>query len=112
MADSDELKALTAQVEQLTRKVGLLEDIHAVRTLHFKYGYYLDMCLYDQVVDLFAETCELHFLNGIYRGKSGVRRLYCERLRNMWTRATTGRSMACWSITCCCRTSSMWPPTG
>ena len=90
MADSDELKALTAQVEQLTRKVGLLEDTHAVRTLHFKYGYYLDMCLYDQVVDLFADSCELHFLNGIYRGKSGVRRLYCQRLRNMWTKGHNG----------------------
>jgi hypothetical protein len=81
----DELAALKAQVEALTAKVGRLEDAQAVRHLHFKYGYYLDSCLYEQVVDLFAEDAELRFLNGIYRGKAGVRRLYCDWLRETWT---------------------------
>ena len=90
MAEADELSALKAQVELLTRQVGVLEDTHAVRTLHFKYGYYLDACLYDDVVDLFAEDAELKFLNGIYRGKAGVRRLYCDWLRTLWTGGRNG----------------------
>ena len=90
MADADELSALKAQVEALTNKVGVLEDTQAVRTLHFKYGYYLDACLYDDVVDLFAEDAELKFLNGIYRGKAGVRRLYCDWLRKLWTGGANG----------------------
>jgi hypothetical protein len=90
MADTDALKALQEEVGRLARKVEVLEDIHAVRTLHFKYGYYLDACLYDHVVDLFAEDAELKFLNGIYRGKAGVRRLYCDWLRNLWTGGRNG----------------------
>ena len=90
MADGEDLSALKAQVEQLTRQVGVLEDTHAVRTLHFKYGYYLDACLYDDVVELFAEDAELKFLNGIYRGKASVRRLYCDWLRQLWTEGRNG----------------------
>ena len=90
MADTEALKTLELQVERLTQQVGVLEDTHAVRTLHFKYGYYLDACLYDDVVDLFAEDAELKFLNGIYRGKASVRRLYCDWLRTLWTGGRNG----------------------
>ena len=55
MSDNNQLKALEEKLEQLTRKIGILEDTHAIRTLHFKYGYYIDKCLYDETVDLFAE---------------------------------------------------------
>ena len=90
MDDNKELAALKAQVEQLTLKVGLLEDAQAVRSLHFKYGYYLDSCLYEEVVELFADDAELRFLNGVYRGKAGVRRLYCDWLRKVWTDGREG----------------------
>jgi hypothetical protein len=78
------------ELEQLRRRVTQLEDIHAVRTLHFKYGYYIDMCLYDEAVDLFAEDGEVFFLNGIYKGKAGVRRLYCDWFRNLFTKGHNG----------------------
>ena len=90
MADDEALKALQAQVERLTRQVGLLEDTHAVRTLHFKYGYYFDACLYEEVVDLFAEDARLYFLNGVFHGKAGVRRMYCDWLRPLWTPGRDG----------------------
>jgi len=89
MAD-EELKALRAQVEALTRRVALLEDANEVRKLHHKYSYYLDACQFEAVVDLFAEGAELRFLNGIYRGKASVRRLYCDWLRNHWTGGREG----------------------
>ena len=90
MADTDRLQALEAQVERLSRQLARHDDIHAVRTLQFKYGYYLDACLYEQVVDLFADEAELKFLNGIYKGKASVRRLYCDWLRALWTGGREG----------------------
>jgi len=81
---------LLRKLEQLERKVSTLEDIHAVRTLHFKYGYYIDMCLYDEASDLFADDGEVRFLNGVFKGKAGVRRLYCEWFRNLFTKGRNG----------------------
>ncbi len=75
---------------QLERQVATLEDVHAVRTLHFKYGYYIDMCLYDEACELFADDAEVRFLNGIYRGKAGARRLYCDWFRNLFTNGHNG----------------------
>jgi len=68
---------LKEQVEQLSQKVGLLEDANAIRKLHHAYGYYIDKCLYEDVVNLFADDGEVWFSGGVYKGKNeGVRRLY------------------------------------
>jgi len=83
-------RTLLRKVEELSRRVRTLEDIHAVRTLHFKYGYYIDMCLYDEACELFAENGEVVFLNGLYKGKAGVKRLYCEWFRNHFTNGHNG----------------------
>ncbi len=90
MADEDKVRTLTEQVSALTRRVQNLEDIHAIRGLHYKYGYFIDKCLYDETVDLFSENARLHFLNGIYKGKAGARRLYCEWFRNLFTNGHNG----------------------
>ncbi len=45
----------------------------------------MDKGLYDEVVDLFAEDGELHFMGGVFKGKAGLRRLYCDRLRPGFT---------------------------
>ena len=45
-------------VGALRHEVTRLNDIQAIRTLHFKYGYYWDNILYEQVIqviDLFTE---------------------------------------------------------
>jgi hypothetical protein len=81
---------LLQKLEQMARQIATLEDTHAVRTLHFKYGYYIDMCLYDEACELFADDAELRFLNGVYKGKAGVRRLYCEWFRNLFTKGHNG----------------------
>ncbi len=86
MAEAD----LVARIEALEHELGMLKDIQAVRTLQFKYGYYMDKGCYDEVVDLFAEDGELHFMGGIFRGKAGLRRLYCDRLRNAFTDGHNG----------------------
>lgn len=90
MGTNDDIEALKAQVEALASRVSRLEDEKAVRHLHFKYGYYLDACLYEQVVELFADSAELRFLNGVYRGRAGARRLYVDWLREVWTEGKEG----------------------
>ncbi len=90
MAEPDAIRALQDRIEALEARTRTLEDIHAVRSLQFKYGYYFDVCLYEQMVELFAEDCELKFLNGIYRGKAGARRLYCDWLRGLWAEGRDG----------------------
>lgn len=69
-----ELKAqlraeLRAELEQLHHRVGQLEDQQAVRALQFKYGYYMDRCLFGDIVELFADDATLYFLN-VYPGNA------------------------------------------
>jgi hypothetical protein len=68
--------ALQVELGELRDRVGQLEDQQAVRALQFKYGYYMDKCLFGDIVELFADDATLYFLNGIFRGKEGARRLY------------------------------------
>jgi len=81
---------LLRRLQSMERRIATLQDVHEVRTLHFKYGYYIDMCLYDEACELFADDAEVRFLNGIYRGKAGVRRLYCDWFRNLFTNGHNG----------------------
>ncbi len=72
----DRIAALEAQVAALADRVGHAEDVQAIRTLQFAYGYFMDKCMFAEIVDLFAEECELHFMGGVFKGKAGARRLY------------------------------------
>ncbi len=75
---------LESRLVALQDEVTLLRDIQDIRTLHFTYGYCMDKWLFKEIVDLFAEDCELRFLNGIWRGKAGAKRLYS------WTEGVYG----------------------
>jgi hypothetical protein len=97
MTENDRISALENQFAQMSQQIGnlqhaigMLEDTHAVRCLQHKYGYYIDKCLYDEAVALFAEDCEVHFLGGIFRGKASAHRLYCEHFRNHFVGGKNG----------------------
>ena len=87
---SKDNNSLEKQVAELANQVGLLQDEKAIRKLHFSYGYYLDKCLYRQVVDLFAEDSEVRFMRGVYKGKAGVKRLYIDRFQKNFTNGKNG----------------------
>jgi len=89
MADG-QMEALQRQFQELTDRVGVLEDVHAIRRLQHAYGYFIDKCLYDETVDLYAEESEVRFMGGIFRGKKGARRLYCDRFRKNFTGGHNG----------------------
>jgi len=76
----EKLQALAKRVSGLENRLGLAEDELAIRRLQHAYGYFMDKCKYEEVVDLFSERGETYFLGGVFRGKAGVRRLYCGRL--------------------------------
>ena len=76
MSIEDRLAAAERQIAALTEEAGRLADVQAVRKLQFTYGYFMDKCLFGEIVELFSDDAELHFMGGIFRGKEGARRLY------------------------------------
>lgn len=86
----DRLNALEAKIDSMALQIGLLEDTQAIRKLQHAYGYYLDKCLYEETVDLFADDSEVRFMGGIWKGKAGVRRLYVVTFQAIFTNGKNG----------------------
>ena len=82
--------SLESRLLKLEQEVGILEDKDAIKTLHYKYGYYIDKCMWVEAVDLFADDCEVRFANGIYRGKAGAHRLYVGWFQKLFTGGYNG----------------------
>ncbi len=78
------------RLAQLEHRLGIVEDVLAIRNLQHAYGYYLDKCLYDEVVDLFADDGQVIFIGGVYKGRTGIARLYTGRFRARFTDGTNG----------------------
>lgn len=49
---SDDLADLKKTVEELKKEVTKLKDVDEIRKLQYSYGYYLDKCLYKEVIKL------------------------------------------------------------
>jgi hypothetical protein len=90
MTTAEQIQALQKTIEQLTQQVGILEDIHAIRRLQHAYGYYIDKCLYQETVDLFADDGQVCFMGGRYKGKAGVKRLYVDYFGKRFTGGKNG----------------------
>ena len=73
---SDRLTALEARIDELSAQLRRQQDIDALRRLHFTYGYCMDKWLFDDIVDLYSSDCTLQFMNGVWHGREGARRLY------------------------------------
>ena len=59
------VEALAAKVEELEARLQRREDEIDVRNLQYLYGYLIDKCMYDQVVDLFTDDAEVRFFGGV-----------------------------------------------
>jgi hypothetical protein len=70
------LEDVVGRLDELQNRIALQEDTQAIRTLHFTYGYCMDRCLFSQIPELFAESCDIYFLNGHFKGKAGARRMW------------------------------------
>jgi hypothetical protein len=90
MPGTETLQAMQQHIERLTRRIDDLESASAVRSLQYKYGYYMDKGYYNETVELFSEDAEIRFLNGIYKGKAGAHRLYCDWFRDLFAGGHNG----------------------
>ena len=90
MTEAGEIAALTRRIGDLERRLAVTEDIAAVRRLQFTYGYFMDKCLWQEVVDLFAEDGELRFMGAIWRGRASIARLYVGRIGGNFTKGHNG----------------------
>ena len=86
----DRVGALEREVESMKAHIGQLEDSNAIRKLQYAYGYYLDKCLYEETVRLFANDCEVRFMGGIWKGEAGARRLYVDTFGAFFTDGKNG----------------------
>ncbi|MPT47733.1 MAG: nuclear transport factor 2 family protein [Sphingobium sp.] len=90
MADTDRISALEEQIASLNRRLTIREDELDIRKLQHLYGYLIDKCMYDEVVELFADDAQVHFFGGVWRGKDSIRRLYVDRFRKRFTHDNNG----------------------
>ena len=81
---------LDTRLSVLEHRGDELEDINAIRRLHWAYGYYCDFNRAEDIVGLFAEDGVVVFLSGEYRGHAGVRRLYGTWFQNYFTQGVNG----------------------
>jgi hypothetical protein len=54
-----QLDSLKEELGKLRGEVTRLNDIQAIRTLHFIYGYYWDNVLFEQVINLFTDDVKV-----------------------------------------------------
>ncbi|WAT17445.1 nuclear transport factor 2 family protein [Aurantiacibacter sp. MUD11] len=86
----DRIAALEAKLAEMDKRLTQREDELDVKKLQYLYGYLIDKCMYDQVVDLFTDDGEVRFFGGVWKGKEGVRRLYVDRFRKRFTYNNNG----------------------
>ena len=84
------------RIAALEARITKLEDEDAVRKLQYLYGYLIDQCMYNEVVDLFSDDGEVHFFGGKFIGKESVRRLYVGRFRKTFTFDFNGPEGCAW----------------
>ena len=79
-----------ARLAELEHRVGVLEDMAAIRRLHWAYGYYIDFNRPNEVAELFAEDGCVVFLSGEYVGHAGAKRLYGDWIAGRFTGGRPG----------------------
>jgi len=80
---------LKDQIDRLSNQIGSLEDASTIRRLHQAYESHLTEGMYEEVVGMFADDSEAVYNGGLYAGKEGIRRLYCDH----FAQGLTGRKI-------------------
>ncbi len=67
--------ALRDRLASVQTRAGRVDDVDEIENLQGSYGYYTDKMLWDEVIDLFAESGTLEIgPSGVYVGKDSIRR--------------------------------------
>jgi hypothetical protein len=85
----DSESGLKDQLDHLSNRIGSLEDANAIRRLHQAYESRLDQGMYEEVAGMFADDSEVVYNGGLFTGKDGIERLYCD----LFASSRTGRKI-------------------
>jgi hypothetical protein len=69
------------EADRLAKKLGILEAEQAIRTIHKTFENLLDNGMYEEVAGLFADDATVAFNGGVFKGTSGICRLYGDCFR-------------------------------
>jgi hypothetical protein len=73
------LPALGSRVERLRARIESIESIRAIKRLQYAYGHYVELGLWNDFADLFAEDAVTNYQSGV-RGKDAIRRLFFQQV--------------------------------
>jgi hypothetical protein len=69
-----DIETLAKQVEQLQKRIQVLQDENDIRKLENAYGYFLEHLMVDEIADCWADKGALEWLGlGVFRGKESIR---------------------------------------
>jgi hypothetical protein len=71
-------KETEKRINELEKKVALLQDMEDIKKLQRSYGYFLEHWMYQEVIDCFSDRPDtvLNIMVGIFQGKEGVHRYF------------------------------------
>ena len=75
----DPLPALEKRVERLQSHMESIESVRAIKRLQYAYGHYVELGLWNDFADLFAEDAVTNYQSGV-RGKDAIRQLFFEQV--------------------------------
>jgi len=70
-------KKLKSSVDNLSRQLAALENEKLIREFHKAYEDMLDNRRYSDVLNMFTDNAEVIFNGGVFKGKGGLKRLFC-----------------------------------
>ena len=73
------LTAFEGRVERLQAHLESIESVRAIKRLQFAYGHYVELGLWNDFADLFAEDAVTNYQQGV-RGKTAIRQLFFEQV--------------------------------
>jgi hypothetical protein len=76
---SDPLPALETRVERLQAHIESVESVRAIKRVQYAYGHYVELGLWNDFADLFAEDAVTNYQSGV-RGKAAIRKLFFEQV--------------------------------
>jgi hypothetical protein len=76
---ADPLIALQTRVERLQAHLESIESVRAIKRLQYAYGHYVELGLWNDFADLFAEDAVTNYQSGV-RGREAVRQLFFDKV--------------------------------
>jgi hypothetical protein len=75
----DLLQALGTRVQSLQARIESIESVRAIKRVQYAYGHYVELGLWNDFADLFAEDAITNYQSGV-RGKNAIRQLFFQQV--------------------------------